>query len=163
MPSNPSNETLQTREYPTQTTVLTQRFLREIRSKHDVEDVTFLVDGVPWLQTALDRAGLDYRHETVGDRTAVERGYIETKRRTSSFSNTFRQADPRTAENWLVSHTTCIIRVSKNESKILRILFRAAHICTNWVLRGIPSEYLAYNIWTCPGIQTSDRCVYPGR
>ena len=101
-----TNETLLTRLYSTRTTVLTQRFLSELRAEHDVEDATFLVDGAPWLQTALDRCGLAYRHETVGDRTAVERVYIEVKRRTSSFENTFRHADPETAENWLVSQAT---------------------------------------------------------
>lgn len=101
-----TNKTLLTRLYPTRTTVLTERFLRELRSEHDVEGATFLVDGAPWLQTALERCGLQYRHETVGDRTAVERVYTEVKRRTSSFENTFCNADPATAETWLLSHAT---------------------------------------------------------
>jgi putative transposase len=98
-----TNQTLLTRLYPTRTTALTERFLQELQSNHEVADATFLVDGAPWLQTALDRCGLAYRHETVGDRTAVERVYTEVKRRTSSFENTFRNAEPTTAETWLVS------------------------------------------------------------
>lgn len=99
-----TNEILLTRLNSTRTTVLTERFLEELRSKHDVEDATFLVDGAPWPQAALERTGLEYRDETVGDRTAVERVYTEAKRRTSSFEHILRQADSGTAENWLVGH-----------------------------------------------------------
>ena len=31
-----------------------------MKQKHDVADALFLVDGAPWLQTALDRHGLDF-------------------------------------------------------------------------------------------------------
>lgn len=47
--------------------VLTHWYLSELRAEHDVEDATFLVDGASWLQTALDRSGLAYRHNTVDD------------------------------------------------------------------------------------------------
>jgi len=83
---------------------MTEIFLHELRQKHDVEDALFLVDGAPWLQTALDRHGLRFRHETHGDRNAVERVYRGAKRRTSSFSNTFSHVDPETAKTWLLAH-----------------------------------------------------------
>lgn len=96
-----SNEILLTRLYPARMTVMTERFLRELREEHDVEEAMSLVDGAPWLQTALKRHGLRFRHETHGNRNTIERVYTEIKRRTSSFENTFKHADPQTAENWL--------------------------------------------------------------
>ena len=101
-----TNEILLTRLYPTRTKALTERFIRELRSKHDVEDAEFLVDGAPWLHAALQRHGLRFQHETHGNRNSIERVYTEVKRRTSSFENTFRNAHPKTAENWLQNHAT---------------------------------------------------------
>lgn len=98
------NEILHVKLYPRRTTALTEMFLSELREKHDVVDAVFLVDGAPWLQTALDRNGLRFQHETHGNRNAVERVYWEVKRRTSSFANTFSHADPTTAETWLLAH-----------------------------------------------------------
>jgi len=99
-----TNEILHTRLMPARTTVLTERFLRELRQKHHVEDALFLVDRGPWLQTALERHGLRFHHETHGNRNSVERVYAEVKRRTSSFANTFSHVEPTTAENWLQAH-----------------------------------------------------------
>lgn len=46
--------------HPTCTVALTERFLRELREKHDVADTLFLVDGVQWLQAALHRYNLRF-------------------------------------------------------------------------------------------------------
>ncbi len=46
-------------------TALTERFLRELTEKHDVEDAVFLVDGAQHLQTALRRYGLRFRYENM--------------------------------------------------------------------------------------------------
>jgi putative transposase len=76
-------------------------FLQDLKEKHDVSDAVFLVDGAPWLQTALRRHGLRFQHETHGNRNAIERLYKEIKRRTDQFANHFRHVEPATAETWL--------------------------------------------------------------
>ena len=48
-----SNELLHFLLFATTTTTLTEIFLRELRQKHDIETVIFLVDGAQQLQTAL--------------------------------------------------------------------------------------------------------------
>ncbi|SFT09500.1 IS6 family transposase, partial [Halostagnicola kamekurae] len=96
-----TNEFLHLRLFTTTTTALTQRFLRELREKHDVEDAVFLVDHAHHLAAALQRAGLRFRSERHGNRNTVERVFREIKRRTSSFSNSFSHVDPATAETWL--------------------------------------------------------------
>jgi len=98
-----SNELLHVRLFATTTTTLTEIFLRELRQKHDVETAVFLVDGAQHLQTALQRAGLRFQMCRHGNRNAIERVFRELKRRTSSFSNCFSHAEPKTAENWLQS------------------------------------------------------------
>ena len=96
-----TNDILHLRLFPSRTTVLTKRFLRELADNHAVEDAEFLVDGAPWLQAGLFELGMHFRHETFGDRNPVERVFQEIKRRTNQFYNTFSHADPATAENWL--------------------------------------------------------------
>ena len=96
-----TNKILHTRLNSTITTALTERFLRELSEKHDLDDVVFLVDGAKHLQTALRRSGFRFRYEKHGNRNAVERVFREIKRRTSSFSNSFSHAKPSTAESWL--------------------------------------------------------------
>jgi len=96
-----TNEFLHVRLYTTTTTALTQRFLRELREKHDVEDAVFLVDHAKHLAAGLRRAGLRFQMVRHGNRNAVERVFREIKRRTSSFSNSFNHVDPATAETWL--------------------------------------------------------------
>ena len=76
-------------------------FLRELREKHDIDDVTFLIDDVDHLQAALSRFGLRFYVRRYGNRNSVKRGFCEVKRRTSSFSNTFSNVEPATAESWL--------------------------------------------------------------
>lgn len=87
--------------YTTITTVLTERFFRELREKHDIEDAVFLVDHATHLVAALRRSGLRFQPVRHGNRNAVERVFREVKRRTSSFSNSFSHVDPATAETWL--------------------------------------------------------------
>ena len=98
-----TNEFLHVRLYTTTTTALTERFLRELREKHDVEDAVFLVDHAKHLAAALRRSGLRFQAVRHGNRNSVERIFREVKRRTSSFSNCFSHVDPETAENWLQS------------------------------------------------------------
>jgi len=98
-----SNELLHTKLEPTRTNALAELFFRELREKHDVDDAVFLVDGATPLQEACRRHGLDFRYERHGNRNSVERVFREVKRRTNSFSNCFRHADPETADDWLSS------------------------------------------------------------
>ena len=81
-----TNRFLHIRLFSTTTTALTQRFLRELREKHDVSDAVFLVDYATHLEAALQRAGLRFQTVRRGNRNAVERLFREIKRRTSSFS-----------------------------------------------------------------------------
>ena len=99
-----TNHVLHIHLYPRRTNALSEIFLGELRDKHDVENAFFLVDGAPWLQTALSRHGLRFQHVTHGNRNAVERVYREVKRRTSSFSNCFSHVEVETAEAWLLAH-----------------------------------------------------------
>ena len=102
--ANPqTNKILHLRLFSTTTTALTEIFLKELRQKHDVETAVFLVDGAKHLRAALQRAGLRFQTERHGNRNTVERIFREVKRRTSSFSNCFSHAEPKTAENWLQS------------------------------------------------------------
>lgn len=54
------NESLHMQLYPTRTTALTERFVRELLDKHHLEDAEFLVDRGPWLHAALHRIGCDF-------------------------------------------------------------------------------------------------------
>lgn len=96
-----SNRILHIRLFPTRTTAITKIFLSELEEKHEIEDARFLVDGAPWLQAALYERGLVFRHVTFGDRNPGERIFQEIKRRTRQFYNSFGNANPETAENWL--------------------------------------------------------------
>ncbi|MFC7216057.1 IS6 family transposase [Saliphagus sp. GCM10025334] len=96
-----TNEFLHLSLFTTTTTALTQRFLRELREKHDVDDAVFLVDRAHHLSAALQRAELRFRPERHGNRNTVGRVFREIKRRISSFSNNFSHVDLATAETWL--------------------------------------------------------------
>ena len=98
-----TNQFLHIRLFTTTTTALTQKFLRELRAKHDVSETVFLVDHAHHLAAALNRAGLRFQTLRHGNRNAVERVFREIKRRTSSFSNSFSHVEPATAETWLQS------------------------------------------------------------
>jgi len=96
-----TNELLHTRLEPTTHSGLAQRFLAELREKHDVDDAVFLIDGSASLNHACSRHGLTYRVEQHGERNSAERVFREVKRRTSSFSNCFSHAHADTADRWL--------------------------------------------------------------
>ena len=96
-----TNEFLHVRLFPTTNSGCTLMFLRELREKHDIDDATILVDGADHLRTALSQLGLRFQISRHGNRNSVERVFREVKRRTSSFSNTFSNAEPSTAESWL--------------------------------------------------------------
>ncbi len=55
------------------------------------------------LAAALNQAGLRFQTIRHGNRNNVQRVFRELKRRTSSFSNSFRHVDPATLETWLQS------------------------------------------------------------
>ncbi|WP_225335934.1 IS6 family transposase [Halomicrobium urmianum] len=98
-----TNELLHTQLEPTKTNVLARAFFTELREKHDVDDAVFLVDGATPLKDACQRHGLDFKYERHGNRNSVERVFREIKRRTSSFSNCFSNAEADTADDWLKS------------------------------------------------------------
>jgi putative transposase len=98
-----TNELLQTTLEPTTNNVIAHAFITELREKHDVDDAVFLIDGSHSLKDACSRHGLDFRYEKHGNRNSVERVFREVKRRTSSFSNCFSNADAATADDWLRS------------------------------------------------------------
>jgi putative transposase len=98
-----TNELLHTKLEPTRTNVIAYSFFRELREKHDVDDAVFLVDGATPLNDACRRHGLDFRYERHGNRNSVERVFREIKRRTTSFSNCFSNAEAETANEWLRS------------------------------------------------------------
>ena len=98
-----TNQFLHIRLFTTTTTALTQKFLRELRAKHDVSEAVFLVEHACHLAAALNRAGLRFQTLRHGNRNAVERVFREIKRRISSFSNSFNHVEPATAGTWLQS------------------------------------------------------------
>jgi len=96
-----TNKLLHTKLEPTRTNVLAHAFFAELREKHAVDDAVFLVDGADPLKDACQRHGLDFRYERHGNRNSVERVFREVKRRTSSFSNCFSNAERETADDWI--------------------------------------------------------------
>ena len=98
-----SNDLLYTKLEPTRTKVIADPFFAELREKHDVDDAIFLVDGAVPLHRACRKHGLDFRYERHGNRNSVERVFREVKRRTTSFSNCFSNAEAETANEWLRS------------------------------------------------------------
>jgi len=98
-----TNELLYTKLEPTTNKVIAHAFFAELREKHDVNDAVFLIDGSHSLKDACRRHSLDFRYERHGNRNSIERVFRELKRRTTSFSNCFSNAEADTAENWLRS------------------------------------------------------------
>jgi len=98
-----TNKLLHTKLEPTRTNVIAYSFFGELREKHDVDNAVFLVDGAKPLNDACRRHGLDFRYERHGNRNSVERVFREVKRRTTSFSNCFSNAEAETANEWLRS------------------------------------------------------------
>jgi transposase-like protein len=56
-------------------------FLEKLAENPDVNDAEILVVGAPWLQPGLFELGMEFRHETIGERNPVERLFQEIKRR----------------------------------------------------------------------------------
>jgi len=98
-----TNDLLHTRLEPTTNNALADQFFAELRDKHDLDDATVLVDGSASLQRACRKHDLDFRYERHGNRNSVERVFREIKRRTTSFSNCFSNANVETADEWLRS------------------------------------------------------------
>ena len=98
-----SNDLLHTALEPARTNVIADQFFAELREKHEVDNAIFLVDGAVPLQRACRKHGLDFRYERHGNRDSVERVFREVKRRTTSFSNCFSNAEAETANEWLRS------------------------------------------------------------
>ena len=97
------HELLHTTLKPTTNKVIAHTFFAELREKHDVDDAVFLIDGSHSLKDACRRHSLDFRYERHGNRNSVKRVFREIKRRTTSFSNCFSNAEADTADNWLRS------------------------------------------------------------
>ncbi len=98
-----TNEVLHTTLEPTRTNVLAHAFFDEFRENHAGDNAVFLIDGSHSLKDACQRHGLDFSSEQHGNRNSVERVFREIKRRTTSFSNCFSNAEPETADDWLRS------------------------------------------------------------
>ncbi len=98
-----TNKLLHTKLEPTRTNVFAHAFFADLREKHDVDEAVFLVDGAAPLKDACHRHGLDFRYEKHGNRNSFERVFREIKRRTTSFSNCFSNAEAETADDWLRS------------------------------------------------------------
>jgi len=98
-----TNELLHTKLKPTTNKVIAHSFFTELSEKHDVDDAVFLIDGSHSLKDACSRHGHDFRYAKHGNRNSVERVFREVKRRTSSFSNCFSNAEAETADDWLRS------------------------------------------------------------
>ena len=98
-----TSELLHTKLGPTRTNVLAYSLFHDLREKHAVDNAVFLIDGATPLKDACNRHGLRFRYEKHGNRNSVERVFREVKRRTSSFSNCFSNAEAETADDWLRS------------------------------------------------------------
>ena len=75
--------------------------MSDLDEKHDIRDAEFFVNGTPWLQTGLFELGLQFHHETLGERNLAERIFQVIKRRTEPFYNNFSNPDPETVDTWL--------------------------------------------------------------
>ena len=98
-----TNKLLYTKLEPTTNKVIAHAFFAELSEKHDVDNAVFLIDGSHSLKDACSRHGFDFRYERYGNRNSAERVFREVKRRTSSFSNCFSNAEAETADDWLRS------------------------------------------------------------
>ena len=78
-------------------------FLKEVL-KYCKNKPEIVVDRGFWYLWALQRLGLKYRHETLGERNAVERFFSLLKRRTKRFFNRFPSRNSfNSAQSWLES------------------------------------------------------------
>ncbi|WP_076982702.1 IS6 family transposase [Natronomonas moolapensis] len=94
-----TSKLLYTTPEPTTNKVISHAFFAELREKHDVDDAVFLVDGSHSLKDVCRRHSLDFRYERHGNRNSVKRVLREVKRRTTSFSNCFSNAEADTDDD----------------------------------------------------------------
>jgi transposase-like protein len=98
-----TNELLHTTLETTTNKVIAHTFFADLREKHNVDGAVFLIDGSHSLKDACRRHSLDFRYERHRNRNSVEHVFREIKRRTTSFSNCFSNAEADTADDWLRS------------------------------------------------------------
>ena len=104
MAVNPdTNDVLHTKLQPTRNHYTAKEFILGLIKKHDLDESLFLVDGLPSLRDACRYHSLRFRVTKHGNRNSVERLFREVKRRTKAFSNCFSNAQPETAEEWLLA------------------------------------------------------------
>ncbi len=97
------NDLLHTQIEPVRNNAFADQFFAELREKHDVDDAIILVDGAAPLHRACRKHDLEFRYERHGTPNSVEHVLREIKRRTTSISNCFSNADAETADEWLRS------------------------------------------------------------
>ena len=80
-------------------------FLKMVLKTYDNKPL-IMVDRGPWYRWALQRLGLDYRHETFGDRSPIEQWYSQFKARVKRFWKRFpyRRGIPNEAKTHLELH-----------------------------------------------------------
>jgi putative transposase len=113
-----TNELRHTTLEPTANKVITHAFFTEFCEKHDVENAVFLIDGSHSLKDACRRHGLDFKYEKHGNRNSVERVVREIKRRTTIFSNYFRNAVADTADKWFRGFSSHGISLSEHYRQV---------------------------------------------
>ena len=72
-------------------------FLRKVLETCDGKPV-IVVDRGPWYRWALKRLGIEYIHETFGDRNRVERWFRKLKDRTKRFYNNINSKTVKSVE-----------------------------------------------------------------
>jgi transposase-like protein len=76
-------------------------FLKDVLGKCENKPI-FIVDKGPWYHWAFQRLGLEYKHETFGERNAIESWFSPFKQRTKRFWNRFPHGSTlRSIDKWL--------------------------------------------------------------
>jgi len=94
-----TNEVPQATLEPTTNKAIAHAFFAELREKYHIDDTVFLIDDLHSLKHACCRHSLDFRYECHGNRNSVGRVVREIKRRTTSFSNCFSNAEAGAADD----------------------------------------------------------------
>ena len=94
-----TSQVLQTTLEPTTNKVITHAFFVELREKHDIDDAVFLINGLHSLKDTCCRHSLNFRYKCHGNRNNVGRVFGEIKRRITSFSNCFSNAEADAADD----------------------------------------------------------------
>jgi putative transposase len=90
-----TNELLHTKLELTRTNVIARSFFADLREKHEVNDVVFLVDGAPTLKDACQRHGLRFQYEKHANRNSVERIFRKIKKTNLPVLKLFQQRHSR--------------------------------------------------------------------